>query len=129
MNANGATDLVGTTSSTSFTWPATFGRRHHSLPYSIFCDFQHELHSNGIFFRRLLNRSPKIRILFVLKLWTLISSSNQVFFEHVKVPYYSLQKKIPTMYWMPYLEIIWPLLWKDLWLGVKFPIWFPSSLF
>jgi hypothetical protein len=30
-------DLIGTTSSTSFTWLATFGRRHHSLPiiYSV----------------------------------------------------------------------------------------------
>jgi hypothetical protein len=36
LNESGATDLVTTTLSTSFTQPTTFGRRHHSPPYSIF---------------------------------------------------------------------------------------------
>jgi len=32
LNGNGVVELIGTTSSTSFTQLATFGRRHHSLP-------------------------------------------------------------------------------------------------
>jgi len=42
-------DLVGTTSSTSFKQPATFGRKHHSPPYSVFCAFPQGLHLNVIF--------------------------------------------------------------------------------
>jgi hypothetical protein len=49
LNENGVTDLVGTTSSTSFTRPATFGRRHHSPPYSIFCASLWGLHPNVTF--------------------------------------------------------------------------------
>jgi hypothetical protein len=43
------TNLIGTISSTSFTQPTTFGRRHHSPPYSIICVFPRGLHPNGIF--------------------------------------------------------------------------------
>jgi hypothetical protein len=52
----------------------------------------------------------KIGILVVPKLWTLISSSNQAFFEHVKTLFYNLQKYLSKVYHMPQLEIIWPLL-------------------
>ncbi len=38
-----------TTSNTSFTWPTTFGRRHHCPPYNIFYEFLRGLHPNGIF--------------------------------------------------------------------------------
>jgi hypothetical protein len=48
LNTNGVVNLVGTPSNTSFTWPATFGRRHHSLPYNILCDSTWELHPNDI---------------------------------------------------------------------------------
>ncbi len=37
-NGNGAMNLIKTTLSTSFTWPATFGRRHHSPPLYAFCE-------------------------------------------------------------------------------------------
>jgi hypothetical protein len=35
----GEANLVGTTSSSSYTKPITFERRHHFLLYSIQCDF------------------------------------------------------------------------------------------
>jgi hypothetical protein len=38
LNGNGAMNLKGTTSNTSFTWPVIFGRRHHFTPYNILCD-------------------------------------------------------------------------------------------
>ncbi len=37
MNASGVVNLVGITSSISFTWLATFGRRQYSPPYTL-CD-------------------------------------------------------------------------------------------
>jgi len=46
VNGSGGADLVRTTSSTKFTWPATFGRRHHSHPYSILYASLWGLHSN-----------------------------------------------------------------------------------
>jgi hypothetical protein len=33
LNGNGAVDLVGSTSNTSFTQSTTIGRRHHFIPY------------------------------------------------------------------------------------------------
>jgi len=49
LNASGAINLIGTTSNTSFTWPTTFGRRHHSRPYNILYDSTWGLHPNDIF--------------------------------------------------------------------------------
>jgi hypothetical protein len=86
-------DLLKTISSTSFTRLVTFGRRHHSLPYSILYDYLQGLHPNDIF-HGFPSQSPKIGTLVVPKLWMLISSSNQVYFEHVKVITYSLQNDI-----------------------------------
>jgi hypothetical protein len=48
---NGATDLMGTTSSTSFTRPTTFRRRNQSPPYSILYASPQGLHPNVTFFR------------------------------------------------------------------------------
>jgi hypothetical protein len=48
-NESDATDLIGTTLSTSFTQPVTFRRRHHSLPYSILRASPHGLHPNVTF--------------------------------------------------------------------------------
>jgi hypothetical protein len=42
-------DLVGTTSSTSFTQPTTFGNKCHSPPYNIFYDSPQGPHPNVIF--------------------------------------------------------------------------------
>ncbi len=39
MNGSGATNLIRTAPNISFTWSATFERRHHSLPYNILYAF------------------------------------------------------------------------------------------
>jgi hypothetical protein len=46
LNESGATNLIGTISKTSFTWLATFERKHHSPPYSIFYASPQILHPN-----------------------------------------------------------------------------------
>jgi len=63
LNGNGVTNLIRTTSSTSFTQLATFGRRHHSLPYNIFCAFPWGLHPNVTFPRGSQVRVPKLKLL------------------------------------------------------------------
>jgi hypothetical protein len=77
---------------------------------------------------RLSNASPKIETLVVLKLWTpIFSSKNHVW--DIRWQYLIALKKIfPTMYFMPQLEIIWPMFYRDLWLKIKFPIWFLTFL-
>jgi hypothetical protein len=84
-------NLVGTTSNTSFTWPVTFGRRHHSPPYNTLYASPQGLHPNGIFLE-----SPKIGTLVVMKHWMLISLSNQVCFEHMRAISYSPYKNISS---------------------------------
>jgi hypothetical protein len=61
-------DIVGTTSSTSFTWPATFGGRHHSPPYSIFNDYPWGLHPNGTFSWDSQMKVPNLGLLLSQKL-------------------------------------------------------------
>jgi hypothetical protein len=56
-------DLIGTTSSISFTRPITFGRKHHSPPYSIFCASLQGLHSNVTFPQNSQVRVPKLGLL------------------------------------------------------------------
>jgi hypothetical protein len=73
---------------------------------------------------RLPNGSPKIGTFTIQKLWPLIYLSNQVFLK-MKGQYIITFKRIfSMMYNMPQLDLIWPLLSKDLWSGIKFPIWF-----
>jgi hypothetical protein len=67
--------LIGTTSSKSFTWPATFGRKHHSPPYIIFYAYPHGLHLNNIFSQDSQVEVPKL-VLVIPKLWKFISSLN-----------------------------------------------------
>jgi hypothetical protein len=63
LNESGAIDLVGTTSNTSFTQPVTFGRKHHSPPYSIFYAFMRGLHPNVIFPRDSQMGVSKLKLL------------------------------------------------------------------
>jgi len=77
-------NLVGTISSTSFTWPATFRTKHHSPPYNILHDIPWGLHSNEIFYQNFQMGNPKNEIFVVLKFWTFISSSNQTFLKHAR---------------------------------------------
>jgi hypothetical protein len=82
LNGNGATDLIRTISNISFTQLVTFGRRYHSLPYSIFCASPWGLHSNVTFPEDsqvgVPKMSPKIRMLTISKLLTFVSFSDQV---------------------------------------------------
>jgi hypothetical protein len=78
-------NLLRTTSNTSFKWPTTFGTRHHSPPYSIFCASPWGLHPNVTFCLDFQMRVPKI--------WTFISFSNQVCFDNVKAISYIPQKR------------------------------------
>jgi hypothetical protein len=65
----------------------------------------------------------------VSKLWMFIFLSNQVFFLKMWGQCIITLKKIfPTIYSTPQSSLIWPLLWRDLWSGVKFPIWFMPLL-
>jgi len=120
LNASGVANLIGTTSSIIFTRLATFGKMHHSLPYNILCDFPCKLHPNDI--------SSQYSHVGVPKLGLLLSWN----FGHSYIP----QIKFIWSMWRHYIitfkcifhftfqsEIIWHLLWGNLWLGVKFPIW------
>ncbi len=63
FNGNGATNLVRTISSISFTQLATFGRRHHSPPYSILCASLRGRHPNVTFPWDSQVGVPKLRLL------------------------------------------------------------------
>jgi hypothetical protein len=63
IDASCVTNLIRTTSSSSFTQPSTFGKGHHSLPYSILSNFLHGLHPNGTSFRDSQLGVPKLEFL------------------------------------------------------------------
>ncbi len=63
-------------------------------PYNIICDSLWVYNPNDKF-------KKKIETLVVPKLWTLISSSNQTFLEHVKALPYSLEKDLSKLYHAP----------------------------
>ncbi len=50
-------------------------------------------------------------------------------FRKCKAIFCSLENIFPMVYSMLQLDFIWPLLLKDLWLGIKFPIWFPPFFY
>jgi hypothetical protein len=83
LNGSGVTDLVRTISSTSFTWPATFGRKDHSPPYNIFYASLKGLHPNVTF-----PQDSQMGI-FVPKLWKLIFFQIDFFFENARAISYS----------------------------------------
>ncbi len=102
MNGNDATDLIGTTSSTSFTWLATFGKKHHSPPYGIFCASPRGLHPNVIFPRHSQNpKTLEVHILLKSNLFLIVKAitynpwkylSNGVY--HVSIgPHFTLALK------------------------------------
>jgi hypothetical protein len=63
LNGSGAIDLIRITLSTSFTRPTTFGRRHHSPPYSIIYASPWGLHPNVTFPRYSQVGVPKLGLL------------------------------------------------------------------
>ncbi len=127
MNGNGATDLVRTTSSTSFTRPATLKKRKFSSLYYILC-LSMGITSKCHFSPWLPSGSPKTGTLVVPKLWMLISFSNQVYFDRVKQYLIALENIFPMVYRTLQLDLILPLISRDLWSRVKFPIWLPPLL-
>jgi hypothetical protein len=91
LNASGAVNLVGTTSNTSFTIAVTFGRKHHSFPYSILCDSSQGLHPNGIFFQDSQVGVSKLKLLLFWNFGCLyIFKSN--LFGSCDTIFYNLQK-------------------------------------
>ncbi len=99
-------DLIGTILSISFTWPATFVRRHHSPPYSILCASPWGLHPNVIF--------PQDSQVGVPKLGLLLSQNFRCshlfqikFFFKVRGQYLiSLENIFPMMYSTVQLNLI-----------------------
>jgi hypothetical protein len=93
LETNGVANLEGTISSSNFTQPTTFRRKHHSLPYSIFCDL-HEGYIQMTLFLKIPKWGPKIGNFIVPKFWMFISSSNHDILKHVKEIFYSFQKDL-----------------------------------
>jgi hypothetical protein len=119
LNGSGVVNLIGTTSSTSFTWPITFGKRHHSPPHNILCASPQWLHPNVTF--------PQDSQVRVSKLGLFLSQNfGCSYFSWVKClmktwgQYLVVFKKIfPRVYNTPQLNFIWFLLSKDLWSEVN----------
>jgi hypothetical protein len=99
LDINGEVDLISTTSSSSFTWPTTFGKRHHSLPYNILCDFLQRLHSNEIFSLDSQVGVPKLGLLLFQNFGHSYFSSNQTYLDHSRAIYYSPQKYLSNNVW------------------------------
>jgi hypothetical protein len=83
--------------------------------YNILCVSPNGLHSNVTFpldsqMSQNFGRSYLSKIMYVLKM------QGQYLIE--------LEKIFLMVYKMPKLDFIWPLLLRDLWSGVEFPIWF-----
>ncbi len=87
-------NLIRTSSSTSFTQLVTFGKRHHYPPYSMLCDFLWGLHLNDIFSRDSQMGVPKLRPFVVLKFWMFIFSSNQTCLKNEKIRFFCFQKNL-----------------------------------
>jgi hypothetical protein len=93
LNASGVIDLERTISSTRFTRFATLGRS--TTPLLII--YSMTLHGGYIqmtLFPKLPSGSPKIGILVVLKLWTLISLSKQACLDCTRKISYNVQKDL-----------------------------------
>ncbi len=99
LDINGEVDLIRTTSSSSFTRPITFGKRHHSPFYNILCDFLQGLHSNGIFSLDSQVGVPKLGLLLFQNFGHSYFSSNQAYLNHARAIYYSPQKYFSNNVW------------------------------
>ncbi len=110
MNTNGATNLVGATSCINFTWLTTFGRRHHSFPYSIFCNFPQELHPNGTFSQDSQMGVPKLGLLLFWNFGCSYFSQNKLVWNKQRQYLITLKNIFSTMYYKLQSKIIWPLI-------------------
>ncbi len=87
-------NLVKTTSSTSFTQPATFGNKHHSLPYSILCDPLWGLHPNGTFSQAFQMGVPKLGLLLSQNFGHSYLLQEKLVFKHGRELSYSHSKHL-----------------------------------
>jgi len=122
-------DLVGTTSRTSFTRPTTFGKRHHSPPYSILCTFLFIPHPNVTFSQDSQVKVPKLGLLMSQTFGCLYLSQIK-FISKIQEQYLvALENIFPMVYTKFQSDLIWTLLSRDLWSGVKLGIWLLPLLF
>jgi hypothetical protein len=100
LNGSDATNLVGTTSTTSFTQPVTLKKKRYSPPYNIFYAYPQGLHPNVIFPRDFQVQVPKLGLLLSQNFYHLYISHN--FFRAYKGSIlYPLKKSFPTLYNTP----------------------------
>jgi hypothetical protein len=121
-------NLVETTSRTSFTWPATFGRKLHSLPYSILCVSLWGLHPNVIFLRESQLGVPKLRFLLSHNFGCSHLPQIKLFLRMQEWYLIALKTMFLVVYNTPQLELIWSLLLRGLWSRVKISNWFELFL-
>jgi hypothetical protein len=121
LNGSGVMDLVKTTSNTSFR------RRHHSPFYNIICSIPWGLHPNVIFLETPKWESQKWDFCCPTTLIAHIFIKSKLFWKY-EGNILDPSKIIPMVYSTPQLDFIWPFLSKDLWLIVKFSIWFPPII-
>jgi hypothetical protein len=107
----------------SFTRPVTFGKRHHSLPYNIFCAYLQGLHPNVTFPWEFQVGVPKLRLFLSQNFGHSCLSQIKFFLRNWRQNIIALKKIFPKLYNMLQPNLICPLLSKGLWLGVKCLIW------
>jgi len=126
---NGAMNLIRITSNTSFTQPATFEKKHHLPPYSIFSTFPWWLHPNVIFPQDSKVGVPKLGLLLSQKILRSYISQIKPIFRMRRQYLIAFKNIFPTVYSTTQSELSWSLLSRGLWLRIKFPIWFLPLLF
>jgi hypothetical protein len=100
------TNLVGTISNISITWPTTFRRRHHSPSYSIFCASMWGLYSNVIFPWDSQVGIPKLKLLLSKNFECSYLSQIKSFLEMKNNFFIALKRIFPMVYNTPQLELI-----------------------
>ncbi len=101
----------------------TSEKRYHYAPCNILCVSPRGLHPNVTFPYESQNWD-----FYCPKILDNISLSNQVFLKVQEQYLISLENIFPMVYNTLQLDLIWPLLSKDLCSRVKFPIWLPPFL-
>jgi hypothetical protein len=122
LNGSGEMDLIRSTLSTSFTRPTTFGKRHHSPPYSTFYVFLWGLHPNVTFPWDSQVGVPKLGLLLFQNFGCSYFFQIKYFLKMWRQHFIAFKKIFPTMYTTLQLDFIWSLLSRNLWPGVKLGI-------
>jgi hypothetical protein len=114
LNGSGAMDLVRTTSSTSFTQPMTFGRKHHSLPIVYYVLPRMDYIQMSFFPETSKWESQNFGHSYLFQIMLFLEMQGKYFIAFKKI--------FSRVYNMPQSKFIWPLLSKGLWSRVKFSI-------